>query len=314
MNYIKKIPLPMTAVMLALAAVGNLLSSYGIVYKNICGALSSIILILITVKIIICWQGVKTEMKNPVIASVMPTYSMGVMILAGYLKEISYGAGLTLWWIGVIIHIGLIIYYTKNFVIGFDIKKMFASTFIVYVGIGVAGITAPAFNLVNLGQGFFWFAFISLIVLVPVLGYRILVVKGMPEPVLPTNVIFAAPAALTLTAYLNSFSEKNIYMVGFLAVLVMILYICGLIYLVQGLRLKFYPSYAAFTFPMVISAIAIKGTNGFLIKIEKGIYLFKYIIKFQEVVAVIIVAYVLIRFVMFTLKNDAVKIESVISK
>ncbi|MEG2289161.1 MAG: TDT family transporter [Clostridium sp.] len=314
MNYIKKIPLPIAAVMLALAALGNLLSTYGIVYKNICGVLSALVLILLTVKIITCWKDVKNEMKNPVIAGVMPTYSMGIMLLAGYLKDISFTSGLVLWWVGVIIHLVLIILYTKNFIIGFDIKKMFPSTFIVYVGIGIAGITAPAFKLIVLGQGFFWFAFISLIVLIPLLGYRTFVVKGIPEPALPTNVIFAAPAALTLAAYLNSFSEKNIYMISFLSILVILLYICGLIFLVKGLKLKFYPSYAAFTFPMVISAIAMKGTNAFLIKIDKGISIIKYVVKFQEIVAIIIVVYVLVRFLMFIFTCETVKVENSISQ
>jgi len=314
MNYIKKIPLPMAAVMLALASLGNLLSSYNIVFKNILGVISAIIIILITIKIIICWKGVKEEINNPVIAAVIPTYSMGVMLLSAYLKEISYTSGAILWWIGVLIHIGLIIFYTKNFIFKFDIKKMFPSTFIVYVGIGVGGITAPAFKLAQLGQAFFWFAFISLIILVPVLGYRTLIVKGIPEPALPTTVIFAAPAALTLAAYLNSFSEKNINMVMFLAVLVMVLYICGIVYLVQGLRLKFYPSYAAFTFPMVISGIAMKGTNGFLIKAGKEISWLKYVVKFQEVIATVIVLYVLIRFLMFILKKNTVKANTTISR
>jgi exfoliative toxin A/B len=312
MNYIKRIPLPMAAVMLALAALGNLLSSYNIVFKNILGTISMIVLIFLTIKIITCWKGVKEELKNPVIAGVISTYSMGVMLLAGYLKEISFTAGIILWWAGVLIHIGLIIFYTKNFIFGFDIKKMFPSTFIVYVGIGVGGITAPAFNLVTLGQAFFWFAFISLLILLPVLVYRTLIVKGIPEPAFPTAVIFAAPAALTLAAYLNSFAQKNFGMVVFLAVLVMILYVCGIVYLVQGLRLKFYPSYASFTFPMVISAIAMKGTNGFLIKAEKGISWLKYIVKFQEIIATVIVLYVLIRFLMFIFKKETIKVSTTV--
>ena len=304
----------MAAVMLALASLGNLLSSYNIIFKNILGAISAIILILITVKIITCWKSVKEEVKNPVIAGVITTYPMGVMLLAGYLKEISFKGGVILWWIGVIIHIGLIVIYTKNFIFRFDIKKMFPSTFIVYVGIGVGGITAPAFNLALVGQVFFWFAFISLIILIPVLGYRTLLVKGIPEPAFPTTVIFAAPAALTLAAYLNAFQEKSMEMVIFLTVLVMILYVFGIIYLVQGLKLKFYPSYAAFTFPMVISAIAIKGANGFLVKAGNGISWLKYIVKFQEIIATVVVLYVFIRFMIFIFKKETVIANNTIAK
>ena len=307
MGYIKKLPLPIAAVVLACAALGNLLATYTVMAKSVFGAISAILFILLTIKIIVCWKGVKEEFKNPVIASVVPTYSMAMMILAGYLKPISAGAGLGLWWLGVIIHVALIILYTKNFVVEFNINKIFPSTFIVYVGIAAAAITAPAFGLAKVGQGIFWFAFISLIILIFIIGYRVFVVKGIPEPAMPTTVIFAAPAALTLAAYLNSFAEKNITMVYFLAILVGVLYVVGLYFLVKGLTLKFYPSYAAFTFPMVISAIALKGTNGALMNAGKGISWLQYVVKIQEVIALIVVVYVIVRFAMFILAGSSVR-------
>lgn len=308
MNYIKKIPLPFAAVILACAALGNLLATYTIVAKNIFGAIAAIMFILLTLKIAVCWKSVKEEMKNPVIASVIPTYSMAMMILAGYLKPYSASAGVGLWWLGVIIHVVLIILYTKNFIFGFKINKIFPSTFIVYVGIAAASITAPAFGLEKIGQGIFWFALITLLVLILVIGYRVFIVKGIPEPAIPTTVIFAAPAALTLAAYLNSFTEKNISMIYFLAILVGVLYVVGLFFLAKGLTLKFYPSYAAFTFPMVISAIAIKGTNGALMNAGNGISWLPYVVKIQECIGTIIVIYVLARFIIFIFAKDTIKV------
>lgn len=308
MEYIKKIPLPFAAVILALAALGNLLATYTVIAKNILGTLSAILFVLLTLKIIVCWKSVKEEYKNPVIASVIPTYSMAMMILAGYLKPYSSPMALGLWWLGVIIHVVLIVLYTKNFIIGFKINKIFPSTFIVYVGIAAAAITAPAFGLANIGQGIFWFAFVSLIILIFLIGYRVFVVKGIPEPAMPTTVIFAAPAALILAAYLNSFAEKNLTMLYFLAALVVVLYVVGLYFLVKGLRLKFYPSYAAFTFPMVISAIALKGANVALINSGKMISWLKYVVNTQEVIATVVVAYVFIKFIIFIFSSNEIKV------
>lgn len=314
MRYIKKMPLPMSAVILACAALGNLLATYTAMAKSIFGVISAILFILLTIKIIVCWDGVKEELKNPVIASVIPTYSMAMMILAGYLKPISIGIGLGLWWAGVALHVLLIVIYTKNFIIGFNINKIFPSTFIVYVGIAAASITAPAFGLAKVGQFIFWFAFVSLIILMFVIGYRVFVVKGIPEAAMPTTVIFAAPAALTLAAYLNSFSDKSIVMVYFLAILVGILYVVGLGFLVKGLGGKFYPSYAAFTFPMVISAIALKGTSTMLLNVGRGISWLKYVVKFQEIVAAFVVVYVLMRFFIFIFEKTRIKTNSEIVK
>lgn len=314
MEYIKKIPLPMAAVVLACAALGNLLSTYTIAAKSFFGIISVILFCLLTSKIIICWQDVKKELKNPVIASVIPTYSMAMMILSGYIKPYSSIIGLVFWWMGVCIHIGLIVLYTKNFIIKFDIKKIFPSIFIVYVGIAAAAITAPAFGLSKIGQVIFWFAFVALIGLIFIVGYRVFVVKSIPEAAMPTSVIFAAPAALTLAAYLNSFETKNINIVYFLAVLVAVLYMVGIYFLIKGLTIKFYPSYAAFTFPMVISAIALKGTNMMLINTGKGISWLKYIVKLQEGIATLVVLYVLYKFMQFIFVKEDIKVSKEQSK
>lgn len=50
---VKQLPVPIVGLMLALAATGNLVLSYGNIYRNIFGILSAIILILMLLKIII---------------------------------------------------------------------------------------------------------------------------------------------------------------------------------------------------------------------------------------------------------------------
>ena len=78
----KKIPIPMAGLMLALAATGNLVLSYGEVYRNIFGILASIILIFILGKLIIDFKDVLENLNNPVMASIAPTFTMGIMILS----------------------------------------------------------------------------------------------------------------------------------------------------------------------------------------------------------------------------------------
>ncbi len=132
----------------------------------------------------------------------------------------------------------------------------------------------------------------------------------MPEPTLPTLAIFAAPASLLLAGYMKSFETKNIIMVWFLMSLSIIMYMIVVIMLFKLLKLKFYPSYSGFTFPLIISGISIKLTNGFLIKSGQAIPLLKYLVKLQEVVAVVITLYVLIIYIKFLLpeKHDCISI------
>lgn len=49
---VKKLPVPIVALMLALAATGNLVLSYGNLYRNIFGILAAIILVLVLIKIV----------------------------------------------------------------------------------------------------------------------------------------------------------------------------------------------------------------------------------------------------------------------
>lgn len=295
----KKIPIPMAGLMLALAATGNLVLSYGEVYRNIFGILASIILIFILGKLIIDFKDVLENLNNPVMASIAPTFTMGIMILSTYINKLSSSVALSIWVIGLVLHIILIVYFTLKFILKFDVNKVLPSYFIVYVGIVVGSITAPAYNLAKVGQGLFWFGLVSYAILLPIVIYKVFVIKKIQEPLKPILIIFAAPASLCLAGYLASFPEKNMTIVGILAVLSVIMYLGSLVILPKLLKLKFYPSYSAFTFPLVISAIAIKQTNGFLIKKGTEIVLLKYVVYFETIVAVLIVAYVLYKYMKF---------------
>lgn len=301
---LKKYPVPITGLILGLAAAGNLVQSYGEINRSIFGIISAILFVLMLVKIVKFTDGVKENLQNPVVASVFPTFSMAAMLLATYLKPLSQSIAFALWTIGVALHIALIIWFSKKFVLNFKIKQVFPSWFIVYVGIAVASVTSPAFKMNNIGQLAFWFGFITYVILLPVILYRTIKIKEMPEPTLPTLVIFAAPASLLLAGYMNSFETKSMAIVWLLAALSIIMYIAAIIMLPRLLKLKFYPSYSAFTFPLIISGIAMKLTNGFLTKSGSPVAWLGYLVKFQEAVAVIMTLYVLYRYIKFLTSDN----------
>ena len=301
---LKKIPMPIVGVMLAFATLGNLVQSYGDVYRNVMGIISAILFIVATVKFATDFQGLKNELDNPVAASVFPTYTMGIMLLATYIKPYNSSMAYAVWIVGILMHITLIIAFSMKFIKNFNIEKVFPSWFIVYVGIGVAAVTGKAFNQ-TVGQWAFWFAVISYLILIFVVGKRVFVIKEIPEPALPTLIIFAAPGSLCLAGYLNTFEQKNFFIFLFLLVLSQCFYIFALTKLVRLLKLKFYPSYSGFTFPLVISALALKLSNGFLVSQGIKIVVLPALIKVEEIIAVIIVFYVLIRYLEHMIKNRA---------
>ncbi|MCX7904912.1 MAG: C4-dicarboxylate ABC transporter, partial [Caloramator sp.] len=160
-------------------------------------------------------------------------------------------------------------------------------------------IPSPLFGMKSIGQAIFWFGFVSYIILLPIICYRLLKIKNIPEPAIPTTAILTAPANLCLAGYLSAFDEKNKLIIYLLLSLSIIMFIAILIYLPQILKLKFYPSFSSLTFPFVITAIAMKGINAFLTKSGVNISFFKYYVSFLEIFASIMVLYVLINYMLF---------------
>lgn len=295
---IRRIPLPVTGVMLGMAALGNLLQSYSEGVRLVCGAVAAVTGLLVLLKVILYPKQFAEDMKNPVIASVSGTFTMALMLLAGYAKPYLNGGADLIWYAAIILHIVLIIYFTVRFIVHLDMTKVFASYYIVYVGIAVASVTAPAFGQTGIGTVLFWFGFAALLVLLALVTYRYLKHRKMPEPVQPLFCIYTAPASLCLAGYIQSVQPKSITMVGFLAVLSTLIYVVVLLRLPRFLKMKFYPSYSAFTFPFVITAIGMKMTMACLANMGSPMPFLQYVVLIETVIAAVLTIYALIRYIM----------------
>ena len=307
---LKKTPLPFCGVALGLAALGNLLSTYsfGLIAKNICGAISAIILIVLIIKIFTNFSAFAEEMKNPIVASVFGTFSMALMILGGY-KVPSIEVGKVIWCIGLILHVILIIYFTKEFVFKFGIKKVFTSWFIVYVGIVAMNINCADFGMQSLGKIVFWFGFAAALVLLVIVTYRYLIVKDFMPPAIPLFCIYTAPISLCLAGYMSTFNPPEPSLIYFMLCLSLLIYLIVIINIPRFLMMPFFPSYAAFTFPLVISAVAVKLTTAkFLTSANPGLAgITKMIFTCQTWIAAILVIYALVRYIMFICMAEEAK-------
>lgn len=302
-SIIKKVPIPLCGVMLGFAALGNLLQSYGESIRSICGIFSAFLLILVLLKLIMFPQMIKEDMDNPIMASVAGTFPMALMLLSTYVKPFIGKSAMYIWILAIALHIALIIYFTKKFILKLQLPKVFASYFIVYVGIAVAAITAPAYEQFRVGTAAFWFGFVTLVVLFVVVTVRYVKCREIPEPAQPLICIYAAPASLCIAGYVQSVTPKSKnFLLAMLAVATA-LYVFALVKALGYLKLKFYPSYAAFTFPFVISAIATKQTMVCLANMQQPIPALKYLVLVETIIAVIFVVYTFIRFMMFALSE-----------
>lgn len=299
MQFLKKYPIPIAGLILSLFALGNLLQSYGKNVRFAIGWIGFILCAVYLIKLLFLNTTLKEEFENPVIASVFPTFTMASILLAGYVKPFSASVSLAIWYAGVIGHGLLVLWFSMKFLTQFSIKKVFPSWFIVYVGIAVATVTAPAVGQIAVGKAAFWFAFVGYFCVLPLVCYRVWKIGGIPEGAKPTLIIMSAPASLLLAGYLSCFEQKNSIILYVLIVCSVLFYIIALCYLPKLLKLPFSPGYSAFTFPLVISAIAIKMVNGYFQRNNTALAM---ITKIEEVIAVLIVGWVLICYLVFLFK------------
>ena len=296
---IKKIPIPMAGLSLGFAALGNLLQSYSEAIRLLCGVISAILAVLFFCKCIFHFDMGKEDMKNPVMASVSGTFSMAVILLSAYAKPFLRGGAVYIWYSGIALHVLLMVYFTARFLYKLNMKAVFASYYIVYVGIVTASVTAPAFGRTGLGIGIFWFGLVWCLILLVLVTARYVKYKEIAEPARPLFCIYTAPVSLCLAGYLQSAEMKSVTMVFLLMILAGGLYVTVLIYLPRFLALPFYPSYAAFTFPVVISAIAMKMSTAFLGKMGYAVGILPGVVLVETVIAVCLVVYVFIRYMKF---------------
>ncbi|WP_405307909.1 TDT family transporter [Methanobrevibacter sp.] len=297
---IEKIPIPICGLILAFLSLGNLLNDTHPLLKVICGIIGIVLLILILSKLVLYPKKIKEDFKNPIIASNSGTFSMSLMILSTYtspfMPSIAYG----IWILGVALHILLIVYFTYHFIIrNFNISTVYPSYWIVFVGITMGAITAHAHNLDEIGFIFFLVGFIGMIFTFPLVIYRYINYKDIPNANKPLICIFTAILSILIVGYLNSYNDISIEFLMIMYIFACIFYIFALTKLIEYRNLDFYPSFAAFTFPFVISGLA---TKGVISKIGSSIIL-NSVLSIETVIATAIVLYVLIRYMKFLSRN-----------
>lgn len=148
-----------------------------------------------------------------------------------------------------------------------------------------------------IGQAAFYIWILAIVLLVLV-TYRYLNFKEIPEPARALVCIYAASTSLCIAGYVQSVTPKSKeFLMGMFAVAT-VLYIFALAKAVSFLKLPFYPSMAAFTFPFVISAIASKQTMACLANMGSPMPALQTVVLIETVIAVALVAYTYARFMM----------------
>lgn len=304
--FIKKVPIPIAGLALGTVSLGNLLGTWSLIAQYVCTIVAAIMLVLLLAKIICYPRMIRDDLNNSIMASVSGTLFMTSMQLAVFLARFAYIPAFVLWALAVLGHAFLIVWFSMRHFRRFKLSNVFPSYFICYVGIIVASVTSPTFEQEFFGTCLLWFGFACFIVLFGIVTYRY-VKHEIPESARPLFCIYAAPVSLFLTGYLSVTGAPNVLFIEVLLIIAQALFFFVLFHLPKFMRLDFYPSFAAMTFPFVISATVLMRASNFLINAGE---LTGYFANFLSVLAVLettfaafMVIFVLIHYVRFFIRE-----------
>ena len=266
--------------------------------------IGSILIFLVLLKLVLHFDTFINELNTLITLSTFGTFSMALMLFSTYLKPLllpfSQKIAFVIWILGIIIHLSILIIFTKKFVIdNFDIENVFATWWIVYIGITMASITAPAYNLQEYGFIFFGVGFILMIPTLVLVSYRYLMFTAIDDQFKPFICIYTALFSILIVGYVNALTINE----NFLSVIYMfacIFYIFAIFHAIRLLimeRLEFMPSFSAFTFPFVISGIATGEAYKYF-----GFSALNYLFYIQAIIALVLVIYVSYKYFVFLLK------------
>jgi len=296
-EFITKLPIPGFGLSLGLVSFEHFLShAYDQYSYGAFAALAAGIAVLFAIRIIIDHRGVLKEIENPAVFGVLPIFTMTIMLLIALTVDYLGDIALVVWLSAIAASFIMMIFFIKKFILKFSIEKVFPSWAIIFVGYVVASVTSPDFGMADLGKVIFWIGFVCFIVLLPVLAYRTLKVRKIPEPLIPQIMILAAPANLCIVGCFSAFGDSPPEIVlMILAVLGVAIYIAVMAYMPIMLRIKFYPSFAVLTFPPVISTISFYMIGEYYGLLSNDLF---YLLWFVTLIAAILInVYILLRYV-----------------
>ena len=301
MNIIKNLPLAITGLILAILSLGKIFTDY----SNIFFIIGSIIIFLVLLKLVFHFDIFINELNTLITLSTFGTFSMALMLFSTYLKPLfmplSQRIAFGIWILGIILHLSILLIFTKKYVIDkFDMESVFATWWIVYIGITMASITAPAYDLQQYGFIFFGIGFILMIPTLILVSYRYLKFTAIEDKNKPFICIYTALFSILLVGYVNALNI-DVNFLSLIYIAACIFYVFAIYQAIRLLvleKLQFMPSFSAFTFPFVISAIATKG----VLKTVSSNMALSLILTFETIISIVIVFYVLSEYMRFLKK------------
>ncbi|NLS13101.1 TDT family transporter [Vibrio sp. SM6] len=257
----KNAPTPMAGLALGIASLGwswENVAPLGHWGQWLAAAIASVLLVILAVKFLFHGHLLRQDLAHPVVGSVVPTFAMATMVVSNSLGQFFQLAGDALWLFAVALHVVFLISFIYHRLRDFELHHMVPSWFVPPVGIIVADVSfsgSPA--LEPIAYVALVFGMCAYAIMLPLMIYRLIFTHEVPDAAKPTLAILAAPASLSLAGYLTVTATPSPIIVALLFGIAVLMTSIIYVSFFRLLRLPFSPGYAAFTFPIVISATAL---------------------------------------------------------
>lgn len=264
-------PLPQAGVALAVFSFGNLASSllpdswWGPVHVA-CAVLGLALLAPVLARHGIAVRDASvratlaSDYRNPMIAPLATTMPMALIVLGTYLVRFGIPGLLcaqVIWWFGVLCIVALMAYLAWRFVLcGFSLAGVCPAWLVGFVGILVAAVTSGTVELAWAGHIIYAIGFAIDIIMLVLISSRI-AWHGLPAAIRPTLTIYSAPISLLVASYFSTSTRHDPVFTLVLLTCSQLLFAFVAILLPWMLTTPASPAYAAFTFPLVITATAL---------------------------------------------------------
>ncbi|MFW6258980.1 MAG: SLAC1 anion channel family protein [Halochromatium sp.] len=217
----------------------------------------SLLLLIYLAKLAVYPRAVLEELRHPVKLNFFAAVSVSLLLLSIAFLPIAESISRPLWMTGASLHLLFTLYVISVWIHHehFEVHHMNPAWFIPAVGNALVPVAGVPLGFVDVSWFFFSIGILLWGVLMTIIFYRLLFHAPIPERFMPTLFILIAPPAVGFIAYIK--------LVGQLDPAAMVLYFSALfltlLLFAQAryfVRLRFFLSWWAYTFPLAAISIA----------------------------------------------------------
>lgn len=267
-SFVVGLPTALSGVALAIVSLGvgweSVVPMDGAI-KLLTTLFSAALILLLIVKFLCHWQLLLQDLQHPIAGSTLPTLAMAMMVIAGNLASYQLQLAQALSWFAIALHSLFFFYFVIYRSRHFKFVEVLPSWFIPPIGLVLAIITHPGGLPSWLANLTLFFGFICYALMLPIVLYRLRKATPLNDLQRPILVILATPASLLLLAYLVISNEPNALLLWVTLALALLMTFSVYLLFTKLLRLPFVPTYSAFTFPLVVGALALFKLNEYIV-------------------------------------------------